>query len=97
MGKGREEVTDAMRDIAERGLREELQKFYANDNVVVLQGGIFRVSGKGKGAIEEHDFVIIDKEYKLIICIESKVTLTGSTGHSAVEQTSDLLQFGYNL
>ena len=39
--------------------------------MVVLQGGVFRVAGKGKGDIEEHDFVIIDKEYKLIICIES--------------------------
>ena len=46
--------------------------------------------GKGKGSIEENDFIIIDMDYKLIICIESKVTLTGSTGHSAVEQTEKL-------
>ena len=90
---GSEDVTNAKGDLAERELAEELQNFFAkhaNKNIVVLQGSAFRVPGKGKGAIEEHDFVIIDKEYKLIICIESKVTLTGSTGHSAVEQTEKL-------
>ena len=88
MKRGREDTTNALGDIAERDLAEELQEFFAKDgskNVVVLQGGAFRVPGKGKGAIEEHDFIIIDMEYKLIICIESKFTLTGSTGHSAVQ------------
>ena len=61
MKKGREDITNAVGDIAEKDLAEELRKFYANDNVVVLQGGIFRVPGKGKGAIEEHDFVIIHR------------------------------------
>ena len=61
-----------------------------NKNVVILQGSTFRVPGKGKGAVEEHDFVIIDMMQKLVICIESKVTLTGSTGHNAAEQTKRL-------
>ena len=90
---GSEDVTNAKGDLAERELAEELQNFFAkhaNKNFVVLQGSAFRVPGKGKGAIEEHDFVIIDKENKLVICIECKVTLTGSTGRSAVEQTNKL-------
>ena len=90
---GSEDITNAKGDLAERELAEELQNFFAkhaNKNIVVLQGSAFRVPGKGKGAIEEHDFVIIDKENKLVICIECKVTLTGSTGRSAVEQTNKL-------
>ena len=39
---GREDVTNALGDIAERDLAKELRKFYANKNVVVLQGGVFR-------------------------------------------------------
>ena len=89
--KGTEDISNALGDIAENNLAEELQQFFAKSkNVVVLQGGTFRVPGKGKRAIEEHDFVIIDMEYKLIVSIESKVTLTGSTGHSAVEQIKKL-------
>ena len=91
--KGTEDIANALGDIAERDLSQELKKFFAKPggkNVVILQGGNFRVPGKSKGAIEEHDFIIIDMEHKLIICIESKVTLTGSTGHSAVEQTKKL-------
>ena len=93
MKRGTEDITNAIGDIAESNLGEELEDFFTktgSKNVVVLQGGTFRVPGKGKGAIEEHDFVIIDMEYKLIISIESKATLTGSTGHSAVEQTKKL-------
>ena len=93
MRKGRDEVIQAMGDNAERHLAEELKEIFANagnKNGVVPQGGTFRVPGKGKGAIEEHDFIIIDKENKLVICIESKVNLSGFTGQSAVEQTKKL-------
>ena len=90
MKRGTEDISNVLGDITEKDFAEQLKKFYSNNNVVILQGGIFRVPGKGKGVIEEHDFIIIDKEYKLIICIESKVTLTGSTGHSAIEQTKKL-------
>ena len=91
MKRGSEDITNAIGVIAEKDLAEELQKIYAKNKVVILQGGIFRVPCKeGEGAIQEHDFVIIDMEYKLIICIESKVTLTGSTAHSAVQWTKKL-------
>ena len=81
------DITNARGDIAERLLAEELQKYFSNRIVLVLQGGSFRAPGKGKGAIQEHDFVIVDREHKVIICLESKVTLTGSTGNKAIEQT----------
>ena len=87
MKKGTEDITNARGDIAEKLLAEELQKYFSNRIVVVIQGGSFRAPGKGKGAIQEHDFVIVDMEQKVIICLESKVTLTGSTGNKAIEQT----------
>ena len=87
--KGTEDISNAIGDLAEGDLAKALKMFF-NGRVVVLPGGVFRVPGKGKGSIEENDFIIIDMDYKLIICIESKVTLTGSTGHSAVEQTKKL-------
>ena len=40
MKKGTEDITNARGDFAERNLAEELRKFYANNNVVILQGGI---------------------------------------------------------
>ena len=87
MKKGTEDITNARGDIAERLLAEELQKYFSNRIVVVIQGGSFRAPGKGKGAIQEHDFVIVDMEHKVIICLESKVTLTWSTGNKVIEQT----------
>ena len=93
MKRGSKNINNALGDIVERYLAEELKDFFAktgNTNVVDIQGDNFRVPGKSKGAIEEHDFIIIEMAYKLIICIECKVTLTGSTGHSAVEQTKKL-------
>ena len=38
MAKGTEDINNAIGDIAERDLAKELRKFYANYNVVVLQG-----------------------------------------------------------
>ena len=61
--KGTEDIANALGDIAERDLSQELKKFFAKPggkNVVILQGGNFRVPGKSKGAIEEHDFIIIE-------------------------------------
>ena len=40
--------------------------------------------------MQENDFVIVDYERKVIICIESKATLNGTTGQKAVKQTLEL-------
>ena len=40
--------------------------------------------------MQENDFVIVDYERKVIICIESKATLYGTTGQKAVKQTLEL-------
>ena len=55
--------------------------------MVVLQGATLR---KGKGKIQENDFVIVDYEWKVIFCIESKATLNHKTGQNAVKQTLEL-------
>ena len=52
-------------------LFKELQKFYKNKKVVVFWGPKLRLPGKGKGAHQEFDFVIIDMVLKAVIGIES--------------------------
>ena len=45
---------------------------------------------RGFPGIRENDFVIIDHEWKTIICIEVKTTLNGQAGDKAVKQTQEL-------
>ena len=53
-------------------------------------GPKLRLPGKGKGRVQEFDFVIVDQELKAIIGIESKATLNVKTGQSASAQTQRL-------
>lgn len=64
-----------------------MKKYYEKAKVVILQGPTLR---KGKGKVQENDFVIVDYERKVIICIESKATLNGTTGQKAVKQMLEL-------
>merc|ERR1719447_2714780 len=87
MRKGREDITNAAGDFVEKELSDALKKYYEKAKVVILQGPTLR---KGKGKVQENDFVIVDYERKVIICIESKATLNGTTGQKAVKQTLEL-------
>ena len=87
MRKGREDITNAAGDFIEKELSDALKKYYEKSKVVILQGPTLR---KGKGKMQENDFVIVDYERKVIICIESKATLNGTTGQKAVKQTLEL-------
>ena len=85
--KGREDITNAAGDFLEKEFSDALKKYYKKEKVVILQGPTLR---KGKGKVQENDFVIVDYERKVIICIESKTTLNGTTGQKAVKQTLEL-------
>jgi hypothetical protein len=59
---------------------DALKTFYASNTdpeVLVLQGACFKTPGTKKETEEEHDFVIVAKNIKSIICIESKKSLSG--------------------
>ena len=45
---------------------------------------------KGRRGIQENDFIIVNHEKKVIICIESKATLIGKAVHKAMDQTLQL-------
>ena len=91
--KGREDVVNAAGDIIENELSEALKEFYKkrpDSKVVVLQGCVLRALKNNKWGNQENDFIIVDFKRKAIFCIESKATLTGSTGYDAAQQTLKL-------
>ena len=79
MNAGTEDWQVAHGDLAEKELYAELKRFYKNKKVVVFWGPKLRLLGKGKGAHQEFDFVIVDRELKTVIGIESKATLNAKT------------------
>ena len=90
ISKGNEDIDNYVGDKIEEELSIELRKFYdraADTKVVILQGLTLRKRGGGN---QENDFVIIDFEGKVILCIESKATLNWSTGQKAICQTLEL-------
>ena len=91
--KGKEDAANARGDLVETELANALKNFYrrpTDTKLVILQGCVLRALNKGGGGIQENDFVIVDFERKVIICIEAKATLTGPTGHNAVNQAQEL-------
>merc|ERR1719365_17501 len=90
MKQGTEDSQVERGDLAEKELFKELKKFYKNKKVVVFWGPKLRLPGKGKGSLQEFDFVIVDLELKAVIGIESKATLSVKTGKSAAAQTQKL-------
>ena len=87
---GKEDSQVVHGDLAENELFQELKMFYKNKKVVVFWGPKLRLPGKGKGRVQEFDFVIVDLELMAVIGIESKATLNVKTGQSASAQTQRL-------
>ena len=87
------EVQHAKGDLVEKGLREELKKFYdsaSDKEVIVYNGSWIRVPGESKASYQEKDFVIVNKNTKTVYDIESKAKLAERPGNKAVEQTQKL-------
>ena len=66
-------------DVVEFKLSKDLKDYFENEEVVVLQGPVFQTPGAPQGDTEEHDFLIIIKKLKVILCMESKSTLSKKT------------------
>merc|ERR1719206_1337647 len=94
---GTEESQNLAGDLAEKELSDTLKKFFATSldkEVTVFQGAVFKTPGANKGGNQEHDFLIIIKKLKLIICIESKNSLNGKSvldGAKQLENMKELL------
>merc|ERR1712013_200434 len=94
---GTEESQNLAGDLAEKELSDTLKKFFATSpdkEVTVFQGAVFKTPGANKGGNQEHDFIIIIKKLKLIICIESKNSLNGKSvldGAKQLENMKELL------
>ena len=76
-------------DLAEKEISDALKTFFSswpNKEVVVFQGGIFKPPVEEKGCHQEHDFIIILKKCKCIICIESKKKLHSDSVKKGVKQ-----------
>ena len=90
---GTEDFKNIQGDQTEKQLSDALKKFYASNKdseVVVLQGPSFKTPETKKECEEEHDFVIIAKNIKSIICIESKRSLSGKTIKKGLEQLRNM-------
>ena len=73
--RGREDITNQIGDIAESVLSNALRNFYdraSDTKVVVLQGCVLRALHKGRGGIQENDFVIIDFARKAVSALNPK-------------------------
>ena len=77
---------DIKGDLVELSLSEALKACMATEEVVVLQGPEFKTPGTTKTKNEEHDFVIVMKKLKVIVCIESKRTLNSSIATKSSNQ-----------
>ena len=73
-------------DLTELELSDTLKKFFAErpDEVIIFQGPKFKTPGANK-AEQEHDFVLVFKKLKCIICIESKTSLEGKSAQKGLK------------
>ena len=86
---GSEESQNLSGDITEKELSDALKKFYSSSpdkQVTIFQGAVFKPPGAKKGTNQEHDFLIILKVLKCIICIESKKSLNGKSVQGGLKQ-----------
>ena len=86
---GTEESQNLSGDITEKELSDALKDFYStwpDKEVTVFQGAVFKPPGTKKGGNQEHDFLIVSKILKCIICIESKKSLYGKSVHGGIKQ-----------
>ena len=58
----------------------------------MFQGAVFKPPKSNKGGNQEHDFLIISKILKCIICIESKKSLYGKAVLGGVKQLEGMEQ-----
>merc|ERR1719312_1778690 len=90
---GTEESQNLVGDLTEKELSDTLKKFFASSpdkEVTVFQGAVFKTPGAKKGGNQEHDFIIIIKKLKLIICIESKNSLNGKSVLDGAKQLENM-------
>ena len=74
-------------DLAEKNLCDALKDFYSffpDKQVAIFQGAVFRPPGTNGN--QEHDFIIVSKLLKCIICIESKRSLYGKSIQGGLKQ-----------
>ena len=86
---GTEESQNLAGDLAEKELSDALKDFYSSSpdkQITVFQGAVFKPPGAKKGGNQEHDFLIISKILKTIICIESKKSLNGKSVQGGIKQ-----------
>merc|ERR1719312_1500176 len=91
--RGTEESQNLVGDLTEKELSDTLKKFFATSpdkEVTVFQGAVFKTPGANKGGNQEHDFIIIIKKLKLIICIESKNSLNGKSAVDGAKQLENM-------
>merc|ERR1719312_1316004 len=89
---GTEESQNLVGDLTEKELSDTLKKFFATSTDKEVT--VFKTPGANKGGNKEHDFLIIIKKLKLIICIESKNSLNGKSvldGAKQLENMKELL------
>ena len=80
-------------DLVEWDLNDELRAYYeqhVDQEKLILLGPCFKTPDSGNTKVEEHDAVIISKNDKIAICIESKNSLNASANKSAVAQLSGM-------
>merc|ERR1719312_2045957 len=90
---GTEESQNLVGDLTEKELSDTLKKFFATSpdkEVTVFQGAVFKTPGAKKGGNQEHDFIIIIKKLKVIICIESKNSLNGKSVLDGAKQLENM-------
>merc|ERR1719312_2321489 len=90
---GTEESQNLVGDLTEKELSDTLKKFFASSpdkEVTVFQGAVFKTPGAIKGGNQEHDFLVIIKKLKLIICIESKNSLNGKSVQDGAKQLENM-------
>ena len=90
MKSGSEENQNLLGDLVEKELSDALKDFYSQNKddreVTVFQGAVFIPPGTKKGGNQEHDFLIVSKILKCIICIESKKSLNGKSVTGGLKQ-----------
>ena len=90
---GSEEMQNVLGEQVERALAAVLKDHYADTHekeVVVLQGPIFKTPGEKMKKDEEHDLIIICKNSKCIICIESKKSLHAASIKKGLHQLESM-------
>ena len=87
---GTEDSQNVEGEEVERNLNNELKVVFAAGEIVVLHGPVFRKPNTPPGNHEEKDFVLVDKNLKLVLGIECKQSLTNSTARSSGDQLRGL-------